>query len=384
MQDGPRWYHDNVDPTLQNMFNAVNKDDMVIHDALAGDTPTTGPNGEQTFLTPGGKEFLDNLTKHQWQDDGLAAGGLMDWIGETAGSDPTGRAAQTAHALAEYTSSNSQQLLNVVGDQSLGQVNPELTRDMSRAFAPYLDDMVGKDVTGNSPFPPLDLEGDTQVPDTRALMSVMYSDDQAAEVMYSAGLNHLDRFIDAGAMSAIDGSDAKNNFAMQTAGRLQAAMDLGAFDESMDRLNDAGRAAQESWERRGRLFDLATFGIGQVPEVGGPVSSIGGFMKEYIVGPEPVNPVESANDLPPRSSFPMQVELAETLLANSAGDAHLQEQLRSFLGGDGNLSVPAQRGDGAYEDFNNWVTEYLDGVGMTRLVDTYQDAYTTPFIETKK
>jgi uncharacterized protein YukE len=383
--DGPKWYHENIDPTLQNMFNAVNKDSMVIHDALAANAPVRGPDGGLTYLMPQGKEFLDNLTKHQWQDDGLAAGGLLDWVGETANDDPSGRAAQTAHALAEYTSSNSQRLLNVVGDQSLGQVNPELTRDMSRAFAPYLDDMVGSDITGNSLFPPLDLDGDTQVPDTRALLSVVYSDEQAAQTIYGAGLHHIDKFLDAGALSAIDGSDAKNNFALQTAGRLQAALDLGAYDESMDRLQDAGRAAQDSWERRSRLFDIATTGVDEVPVVGGPISGIGEIMKSFIVGEAPVNPVEEAEQLPPRSSFPIEVELAETLLANGAGDADLPEHLRKYIGQEGNLAPPDQSDfPDDFAEFSNWVAQYLENQGLTRLVNTYEDAYKTPFIVPEK
>ena len=131
MSDRPRWYHQLVDPTLQNMFNAVNKDDLVIHDAVTGS---------------GGERFLNNLTQHQWQDDGLAAGGLFDWVGESAAHDSTGHAAETAHALAEYTSNKHNQLLNLpdTQGQSLGQVNPELTRDWARAFSPYMDDMVGR------------------------------------------------------------------------------------------------------------------------------------------------------------------------------------------------------------------------------------------------
>ena len=123
MSDRPRWYHQLVDPTLQNMFNAVNKDDLVIHDAVTGS---------------GGERFLNNLTQHQWQDDGLAAGGLFDWVGESAAHDSTGHAAETAHALAEYTSNKHNQLLNLpdTQGQSLGQVNPELTRDWAKGLLP--------------------------------------------------------------------------------------------------------------------------------------------------------------------------------------------------------------------------------------------------------
>ena len=125
------------------------------------------------------EKFLNNLTQHQWQDDGLAAGGLFDWVGESADHDSTGRAAETAHALAEYTSSHSNQLLNLpdAQGQSLGQVNPELTRDWARAFSPYVDDMVGKNTgDSNGLFAPLDLDSTVEPANTRHLMSVLYSD----------------------------------------------------------------------------------------------------------------------------------------------------------------------------------------------------------------
>ena len=243
MQDGPRWYHENVDPTLQNMFNALNKDDMVIHDAVTGH---------------GAGEFLDNVTQHQWQDNGLAAGGLFDWVGDTAANDPTGRAADTAHALAEYTSSHSNQLLNLPGtqSQSLGQVNPELTRDWSRAFAPYLDDMVGQNVVGNNAeFAPLN-GADEQPLKTRALMSVMYSDHEASDIMYRHAGASIEKYIDTAATSLTDQGPTSDNAAMRAAGKLQSALDLGSFDESYDRLHDARQAVEDSYTRRSALYDL--------------------------------------------------------------------------------------------------------------------------------
>jgi uncharacterized protein YukE len=364
MADGPRWYHENVDPTLQNMFNAVNTDSIVIHDTVTGS---------------GGEEFLNDLTKHQWQDDGLAAGGLFDWVGETANNDPTGRAAQTAHALADYTSSHSNQLLNVVDDQSLGQVNPELTRDFSKAFAPYLDDMVGMDVTGNSLFPPLDLDNDPRAMNTRALLSVLNSDDQAAQTIYNQGLANIDKYIDSAALSAADGNPVDDNFAMKSAGKLQHAMDLGAYDESLDRLHDAGQAARDSYERRSRLFDAAVTGVGQVPGVGGPAEVLGGFMKDFVIGPTPVDPVGA--NMQVRDIFPVQVEMAETLLAAGAGDPALQAQLRETLSQDGSFNIPEQqRGGPKYQEFSNLVTSYLKSVGAQDMANTYWNSYVGGFL----
>ena len=192
VSDRPRWYHQLVDPTLQNMFNAVNSDDMVIHDAITG---------------PGGERFRDNLTRHQWQDDGLAAGGCSIGSGDSAAHDWTGRAAATAHALAEYTSNHSNQLLNLAETQgqSLGQVNPEPTRDWANpAFSPYMDDMVGDNVGGNdADFLLLDLDGSVERTNTRHL-SVLYSDEEAARIMTEQVTDNINRYLDSAAHSAVE------------------------------------------------------------------------------------------------------------------------------------------------------------------------------------
>jgi hypothetical protein len=277
MSDRPRWYHQLVDPTLQNMFNAVNHDDMAIHDAVTGS---------------GGDRFLNNLTQHQFQDDGLAAGGLFDWVGESAGHDSTSRAAETAHALAEYTSSHSNQLLNLpdAQGQSLGQVNPELTRDLARAFSPYMDDMVGMNTgDSNELFAPLDPDGGKLEPvNTRHLMSVLYSDhpplDQpvdpnapktASQIAMESAQSHMDKMFTMAADSVSDHTPGEDNFAMKTAGKLQGAMDLGAYDERFDATRDAATAAHEAYEMRSKVFDLVKDVVGEAP--GG--SAVGGLWR---------------------------------------------------------------------------------------------------------
>ena len=195
MTDRPRWYHQLVDPTLQNMLNAVNTDDMVIHDGVTG---------------PGGEKFLNNLTQHQWQDDGLAAGGLFDWVGESAAHDSTGRAADTAHALAEYTSSHSNQLLNLpdAQGQSLGQVNPKCRR-LGTSLVPYLGVMVGDESGVRTGFEPLDPDSKVEPANTRHLMSVLYSDhpslggevdphapQTASQILSDSSQGHINKYLE--------------------------------------------------------------------------------------------------------------------------------------------------------------------------------------------
>jgi hypothetical protein len=355
------------------MFNAVNADDMVIHDAVTGS---------------GGEKFLNNLTQHQWQDDGLAAGGLFDWIGESAAQDSTGRAAGTAHALAEYTSSHSTPLLNLPGteSQSLGQVNPELTRDLARAFSPYMDDMVGLDTgDSNGRFEPLDPDGGNLEPvNTRHLMSVLYSDhppfDQpvnenaprtASQIATDSSQAHMNKYFNIAADSITDAKPGEENFAMKAAGKLQAALDLGSYDERFDATRDAHLAAREAYEMRSRLFDLGKDLAAEVPG-GGVPAALGGFMKDFFIGPEPVMP--GMDNVAARDMFPVQMHMAAALAADGAGDPQLRADVQKYLV-NGEFIIPEQSGDDEYPDFYDDITSYLPTAGHDNVLNSMTDEY---------
>ena len=382
MSDRPRWYHQLVDPTLQNMFNAVNADDMVIHDAATGS---------------GGEKFLNNLTQHQWQDDGLAAGGLFDWVGESAAHDSTGRAADTAHALADYTSSHSNQLLNLpdAQGQSLGQVNPELMRDWARAFSPYMDDMFGKNTgDSNGLFAPLDLDTSVEPANTRHLMSVLYSDhpplgaeldpnapQTASQILSESSQGHINKYLDIGSHSVADTTPGEDNFAMKSAGKLQAAMDLGAYDERFDATHDQFQAQKQSYELRSKLFDLGKDVVGEFPG-GSTVGGMGGLMKDFIVGSEPVMP--GVQNVAGRDMFPVQLHMAETLAQTGTGDPHFLEVVRSHLDSNGHFMIPSQDGGPAYGNFQNDINNYLGSVGRPGVINdmtqNYWNTYTQAII----
>ncbi|TPG36007.1 EspA/EspE family type VII secretion system effector [Mycolicibacterium hodleri] len=382
--DAPRWYHDNVDPTLQNMFNAVNADDMVIHDAVTG---------------PGGEHFLNDLTNHQWQDDGLAAGGLFDWVGADAADDPTGRAAQTAHALAEYTSSHHSDLLNLESTrgigaegQSLGQVNPELTRDWARAFSPYFDDMVGNNTGGNDGlFAPLDPADGTKTEptNTRNLMSVLMSDhppmDQqpgsgapktASEILFDSTQQHVHTAFENAALSAVPGGPVTDDYAMQSAGRLQAALNLGSYDEAASRLHNTFQAQHESWQLQGKLYDLGAGFVDQYGAPGAAASDIAAFGKDFVIGPEPIEGKPPNVTIP--GTFPTERFMAEVLAHNGAGDMSALDGIYD----NGVLNEPpGQSGTADYRDYHNAIKAYLDSIGepgaTNDLMQTYWNTYTS-------
>jgi len=382
MSDRPRWYHQLVDPTLQNMFNAVNKDDLVIHDAVTGS---------------GGERFLNNLTQHQWQDDGLAAGGLFDWVGESAAHDSTGRAAETAHALEEYTSNKHNQLLNLpdTQGQSLGQVNPELTRDWARAFSPYMDDMVGMNTgDSNGLFAPLDPDSSVEPANTRHLMSVLYSDHPpldggadagaaktASQILSESSQAHINSYLTAAAESVADRNAGEDNFAMQSAGKLQAAMDLGAYDERFDTTHDIFEAQKQAHEMQSKLFDLGKDVIGEFPG-GSTVGGLGGLMKDVIVGSDPVMP--GVQSVAGRDMFPVQLHMAQTLAQAGVGDPHFLEVVRGHLDANGHFNIPREDGTPDYRYFKNDINNYLASVGQPGVINdmtqNYWNTYTQAII----
>lgn len=375
----PRWYHQMVDPTLQNMFNAVNADDIVIHDAITGES---------------GKSFLDHITQHQWQDDGLAAGGLFDWIAESAANDVGGRAAATAHTLAEYTAEHSHRLLNLpdTDNLALGQVNPELTRDWARAFSPYFDDMVGMNTgDSNGLFAPLDLDSEPNPEMTRKLMSVLYSDhppageqqsgnaaQTASQILSESSRGHIDEYLDIGARSAADGTPGEDNFAMKSAGKLLAALDLGAYDERFNATHDQFEAQKQSYEVRSRVFDLGKDFLGELPG-GSAAGGLGSLAKDFWLGAEPVMP--GVDTIPGRDMFPAQLEMAQTLITERAGDPHLLEIVRAHLDTDGNFVVPTQDGSAVYAKFRNDVTSFLSSVGRPGVLDDMTQSYWNAYMQ---
>ncbi|OFB40866.1 hypothetical protein BA059_08150 [Mycolicibacterium sp. (ex Dasyatis americana)] len=389
--DRARWHHQQIDPTLQNMFNAVNKDDIVIHDALVGPPETHQPAGNQTFLSDDGKKFLDNLTQHQWQDDGLAAGGLFDWVGDTANHDVQNRAADTAHALAEFTSDNHERLLNLPGTdgQPLGKVNPELTRDWARDFAPYLDDMVGAHHGDNNGlFSPLDPAGTASPENTRHLMSVLMSDQPpegakmegrpqtASEILFDSTKAHVERSLDVAALSAADPDVTDDKQAAIHAGRLQAALDLGSYDEAKDRLHDDYAAKAAAWELRSTLWDLGK-DLGSTVTVPGVSQGVAGLDlgKEFFIGEKPVEGQPPNVDLPP-DPYQVQKQMAETLISKQFGDPSIFGQyLRYDNEGMPVLIDPAQSGTDEFNEFRRNISTYLDRVDPTHGFDILTTNY---------
>jgi hypothetical protein len=174
----------------------------------------------------------------------------------------------------------------------------------------------------------------------------------------------------------VPGGPVTDDFAMQSAGRLQAALNLGSYDEAASRLHNTFQAQHESWQLQGKLYDLGAGAVDQFGAPGTAASDIAAFGKDFVIGPEPVEGKAPNVTIP--GTFPTERFMAEVLAQNGAGDM-------SALNGiydNGVLDAPPlQDGTGRYSDYHNDIKRYLDSVGgpgaTNDLVQTYWNTYTS-------
>jgi hypothetical protein len=184
--------------------------------------------------------------------------------------------------------------------------------------------------------------------------------------------SHMNKMFDIAANSVTDGAPGEDNFAMKAAGKLQGAMDLGSYDERFDATHDAATAARESYDMRSKVFDLVKDVVGEAPG-GSAVGGLGGFMKDFFIGPEPVMP--GVDNVQVRDMFPVQMHMAAALAADGAGDPQFRADVEKYLV-DGEFVVPDQDlKPGDYRKFYNAITSYLPTAGHDNVLNSMTDEY---------
>lgn len=314
-----------VDPTLQAVLSAAGRDQIALHDTLAGADGNT-PN----------KTMIENMLTRQWADDGAAASGLLTGLAPVGNptdlTDPTQvaqatRAGEIVHAVDQWASSpgNASKLLDIAGTegQSLGQVNPELARGLAEANKPYLDDMIGNKLDNTLGFKALDDgRSDAAMPNTRDLFAVIDTDKQAAETLnsqaYLNGLQYEHRF----EQSVIDGDTVRTGD-LHSAGTLRGVIDSAANIADNDAIKYGNLQDVDAYKSRGDWLDLAKKFGGQIPGVKEILDGFGKMpgdpLKEMFVGEAPT--ADPAKPMTISSSDAIQRSVIQHLINANIGDA---------------------------------------------------------------
>ncbi|MUL84155.1 MULTISPECIES: hypothetical protein [unclassified Mycolicibacterium] len=136
-----------------------------------------------------GTEFLKEITRYDWPDEGREAGQLFDWISAAAESPDQTTAKQAgvaAHALAGFLADESGDL------KDTGHGDPALIAAYSNALSPYQAAMVG-DSRGTSGFEPLD-NLESALPRTASVFAALYGTPTAKEQFASAAKSRAEAY----------------------------------------------------------------------------------------------------------------------------------------------------------------------------------------------
>ena len=361
-----------IDPAVQDMLSAAGRDQMAVHDA---------------FIEADGApdQFIGELLKHQWADDGAAAGTLLNGTGAvpTDLTDPTQlaqatRVGETMHAVDAWISggNNAQDLLNIPGadNQSLGQVNPELTQALAEANKPFIDDMLGNSLDNSRGFDPLDDGTNPEMPNMRDVFAVIDTNADAAATLnsqaYLNGLQYQANF----EQSIIDGG-AVNTGDLQSAGQLKGVIDTAASIADNDAIAYGNLQDVKAYESRGQWFEFAKTLGGEIPGVSAildwnskmPVDAL----QEIFVGQAPAGADPSY--IAQQSSDAMQYAVAQRLLDSNLGDPAFFANLGLIDPETGQLTELAEN----RSDFRTAFTNYFNGVNpsVKSGIEDYEDGY---------
>jgi len=348
-----------LDPVVSDTFSAVSPDHRAVHDAI-----TTGPGHIDGINSD---KFMNGVTHRIWADGGDGAGDLFEWTKNTGGAE-AGLASETAEAYGKYLGQHGNELLDLPGHHTVGEINPKLVQAFGEGLAPYQGAMVGEDPRLG--FKPLDDLGST-MDNTKRLFSVIDSDPTAATDFNKIAYRHVLDYQKSFAELAAGNPDLTTNDPrlddLQSSARMLGAIDGGAAihaNAHIDNTQDAAyEAAKESYEFRKTVLDTV---LGNVPQ-GDRVTAIA---DDVLMGSEPtkdqfkVDPTTgqvtnlglSATEQEAQHTVTnAQFEIASRLGIHS-GDPHFDS---TFFNADGSLKSPAQVGEANWSLYNEQLGNYL-------------------------
>jgi hypothetical protein len=266
--------------TVQNIFDASGRDHQIVHDHLLG---THGDNGD---------DFLHDVNRIAWTDDGKAASSLFNWTNEDHRGPQSTLAAETAEKYASYIGSHKPELMSIDG-QTLGQLNPELVKGYAHGLTPYMGDITGLSTADpHDAFGPLDVKHPEERPIAKGLFSVLSTQEDAYSEFHSVANAHVI------AESHQWAEDVKNGVAvtdhdarMADCATLKALGTIGTTEAA----RALGLNAEEVYQQQKQAYGLGVkllSGYGSLVPGVGPVldkgiDTYGNAMASSTLGPPP-------------------------------------------------------------------------------------------------
>lgn len=297
MMDAPIWEKDPasngqdvgrdpyLDGVVSDIFTSAGRDHQIVHDHLLG---THGDNGD---------DFLHDINQHAWGDKGAAAGSLFSWTENAQGGPEATIAAATAEKYGTYIGTHDNELLDLPGDKTLGQVNPELVQAYAHGLGNYIPDIA--DLSTADQTDPFDAPdgGNADMPVAKGIFSVLSTDKDASDWFNgkanAAGLAAQNEYATA-VKNGVPNIEDYNQHLLDAA-NLRGLVETGTSNAAYaDGLN--GHDAEvRAYDRQKSSYEFGVKAAGTItgfiPGAGNYVSTgidyLGPAMQEAWIGPAP-------------------------------------------------------------------------------------------------
>jgi hypothetical protein len=272
--------------TVRDLFTSAGRDHQIITDHMVGWQPNLDdPNAPGTVpYDYNSDDFLSDIMKTGWSDDGKDAASLFSWTNEQAHGPQAGIASAAAERYAQFIGSHQGELMDIPNafgmTDTLGQVNPELVKGMAHGLTPYMADIAGVEGGAADNFQPL--ETDQTRPVAKGIFAVLGTDVDAYRE-FNGAANEL-----ALQKSYEWASDVKqghevfaNDARMNAAATLKGLMDHGTAEG----LKTIGLQEQQMTDLKKSVYNEA---VSALSAAGGPygkaIGMFGGALEDSFFG----------------------------------------------------------------------------------------------------
>jgi hypothetical protein len=299
MMDDPMWDGDltptddpaklgrdtHFDPIVSDIFESAGRDHQIVHDHLLG---THGDDGD---------DFLHDINRHAWADKGTAAGSLFNWTENAHGGPESQIAAETAEKYATYIGSHEDELMDLPGHNTLGELNPELTKAYAHGLGNYIPDIADLSTADRTDAFGAPDGGDKDMNIAKGIFSALSTDKDASDWFNgkatAAALAAQSQYADAVKHGAPNLE--RFNDKLLDATVLKGLVECGTVNAAHSTDLNGHEQAMLAYERQKSAYDFgvkaATTVTGFIPKVGDVISTgigeVAPALQESFIGPPP-------------------------------------------------------------------------------------------------
>jgi hypothetical protein len=385
MMDAPLWDRSTGQPgdgtkpqydvVLQDIFESAGRDHQIVHDHL------TGTHGDD------GQDFLHDITKHEWNDDGKAAGQLFEWTKNSTG--PDGQiAGETANVYADYLGTHSAELLAIDGNRQIGDMNPDMVKAFSNGLMPYQQELVTDQPAIDTPFHRIDDLGST-MDKTKGLFAVIDSQHDAARDWNRTAYNNALDMQKSFAEFAREHPDLPKGDTrlddLQSSARLLGVIDGGMSQETLSNVRNGQMNVDQAFENAKDAYEFKKDIIRSVFSYGpGGDLITNTFADQFAGGPPEKSDFKfdengtltdvglTAN----QTSVQHQITQAQYAVASQfihGGNTHIDDQ---FFDQNGNLKPPSQISDADWSLYDAQLTASMaDQTQINAMMTKFRETF---------